>query len=75
MILFYLFYLFCFRQTLLRWFQGSYYPNSFGQLTPFAVNEFYVGFPCPLDCSGHGYCTSHGCECDPGYQGNEAILI
>lgn len=63
------------KQTLLRWFQGSYYPSAFGQLTPFAISEFYVGFPCPLDCSGHGYCTNQGCVCDLGYQGPTCLPI
>ncbi|XP_042898138.1 reelin isoform X2 [Parasteatoda tepidariorum] len=57
------------KQTLLRWKQQVQISGKFGQLTPFAIDEFYIGYPCPLHCSGHGMCENQICICDPGYQG------
>ncbi|GIY36220.1 reelin [Caerostris darwini] len=57
------------KQTLLRWKQEAKYTGKFAQLPPFAIDEFYVGYPCPLHCSGHGTCEKQICVCDPGFQG------
>lgn len=57
------------KPTLLRWFQGSLRHPIYSQLTPFAINELHIGYPCPLHCLGHGQCSDQGCKCDPGFQG------
>ncbi|CAH1782623.1 unnamed protein product [Owenia fusiformis] len=44
-----------------RWFQeGS--PHS-----SFALDDVYIGSPCPKMCNGKGVCQRGKCKCDPGY--------
>lgn len=52
-----------FRRTNFRWWQKG------DQSSGFAIDDVYVGTPCPEMCNGHGLCVSGTCRCDPGFEG------
>ncbi|KAG7169873.1 Reelin-like, partial [Homarus americanus] len=53
--------------TQLRWVQGVRGPGS--RVTPWSLDDVYVGHPCPEHCHGRGDCVKAACHCDPGYLG------
>ncbi|XP_076339324.1 reelin-like [Tachypleus tridentatus] len=53
-------------QTLLRWIQLL---DGIKNPPVFALDEIYVGSPCPSHCLGHGHCNNGKCICDTHYKG------
>ncbi|XP_045618804.2 reelin [Procambarus clarkii] len=53
--------------TQLRWVQEVRGPGS--KVTPWSLDDVYVGYPCPSHCHGRGDCLHATCTCDPGYSG------
>ncbi|CAL4060999.1 unnamed protein product, partial [Meganyctiphanes norvegica] len=51
--------------TKLRWVQ--HVPVHSGHVTPWSLDDVYVGEPCPDYCRGHGSCIQGRCQCDAGY--------
>ncbi|KAJ8301142.1 hypothetical protein KUTeg_020129 [Tegillarca granosa] len=49
--------------VLLRWWQPGGYAYHF------ALNDVYVGPPCPDNCHRHGVCQDGACLCNTGYYG------
>ncbi|KAL5013759.1 hypothetical protein ScPMuIL_008029 [Solemya velum] len=49
--------------TLIRWWQPGGYEHSF------ALNDVYIGPPCPANCWRHGVCKQGVCVCDDGFSG------
>uniref|UniRef100_W5NEI9 Reelin n=1 Tax=Lepisosteus oculatus TaxID=7918 RepID=W5NEI9_LEPOC len=39
-----------------------------------AIDNFYIGPPCPDHCGGHGDCLQQRCLCDPGFSGPNCYL-
>lgn len=54
---------------MLRWWQQSGYPFSFG------LDDVYVGPPCQDDCHRNGVCERNGCVCDDGYKGTISNVV
>nr|XP_027207226.1 reelin-like [Penaeus vannamei] len=53
--------------TQLRWVQEVRGQGS--KVTPWSLDDVYVGEACPDHCSGHGDCVDGVCTCDAGYEG------
>ncbi|XP_071551543.1 LOW QUALITY PROTEIN: reelin-like [Panulirus ornatus] len=53
--------------TQLRWVQEVTGPGS--RVTPWSLDDVYVGNPCPDHCHGRGDCVEAVCHCDHGYTG------
>eukprot|EP00054_Salpingoeca_dolichothecata_P030277 m.244800 g.244800 ORF g.244800 m.244800 type:complete len:4694 (-) comp26631_c0_seq1:49-14130(-) len=49
-------------QARLRW-----HVTSNAEVGAWAMDNVFVGYGCPLGCSGHGRCLGTGCVCDVGY--------
>ncbi|XP_064633067.1 reelin-like [Lineus longissimus] len=47
----------------LRWRQDG------EQMMSFALDDVYIGHPCPEMCNNHGVCVGRICQCEVGYQG------
>ncbi|KAK8377791.1 hypothetical protein O3P69_014024 [Scylla paramamosain] len=54
--------------TQLRWVQEAGGPGG-SRVTPWSLDDVYVGTPCPSHCHGRGDCVGGGCRCDAGYFG------
>lgn len=56
------------RKIRFRWFQ------RYDPLVPYtpqwALDDVYIGPPCPDFCNGHGDCQYPLCVCDAGYSGD-----
>ncbi|XP_071817155.1 reelin-like isoform X2 [Apostichopus japonicus] len=54
------------KATRFRWIQ----PSGFVPSNTWALSYVYIGYACPLMCSGHGRCDNEICLCDSGWEGN-----
>ncbi|XP_050716652.1 reelin-like isoform X2 [Eriocheir sinensis] len=55
--------------TQLRWVQAAGGPGGSDRVTPWSLDDVYVGPPCPRHCHGRGDCVGGVCRCDTGYYG------
>ncbi|XP_064117876.1 LOW QUALITY PROTEIN: reelin-like [Macrobrachium nipponense] len=54
--------------TQLRWVQDV--PGRGSQVTPWSLDDVYIGEACPEHCHGHGDCVNGRCICDTGFTGD-----
>ena len=53
-----------FRRVNFRWWQKG------GPTSSFALDDVYIGRPCPNKCHGNGVCSQgQQCKCNDGYKG------
>lgn len=52
-----------FSPVIFRWWQPGGYAFSF------ALNDVYIGPPCPENCNRQGTCENNRCICQDGFTG------
>ncbi|KAG0709950.1 Reelin [Chionoecetes opilio] len=55
--------------TQLRWIQEAGGPGG-SRVTPWSLDDVYVGLPCQRHCHGRGDCVDGVCRCDAGFSGD-----
>lgn len=59
----------CFSPLMLRWWQPGGYPYNF------ALDDVYIGPPCPEHCHRNGPCKHNACSCDIRTSGIASIEL